>query len=193
MGVRRVRSGEPGARVVQDAGTRRVGAATLEIPKQLAADLDVRKLVDRIRVALAVRLRDPQGRFVSSAGRRGFYRWVTRGDARVRPEHRAREGLIYSWEFAPPDGHAGKPFGCRCKAELVPDSEAVRVTAIVGTTALASASVELVFEYAARYLAQRFGDQGRAVLQRVITEWMRDAVLSGDGVNTPQAVNTAPI
>jgi len=44
------------------------------------------------------------------------YRWSTSLDARVRPEHRAREGRIFSWSDAPADGHPGQPIRCRCVA-----------------------------------------------------------------------------
>ena len=44
------------------------------------------------------------------------YIWRTQGDDRVRPEHAARNGEIFSWDdpdVAPP----GSEFGCRCWAE----------------------------------------------------------------------------
>lgn len=47
------------------------------------------------------------------------YRWRTALDERVRPEHAAREGKIYSWDNPPSDGHPGEPIQCRCYAEPV--------------------------------------------------------------------------
>lgn len=44
------------------------------------------------------------------------YRWSTSLDARVRPEHRIREGKVFSWGDAPADGHPGQPIRCRCVA-----------------------------------------------------------------------------
>lgn len=47
------------------------------------------------------------------------YIWRTSRDARVRPEHAAREGKIFSWSRPPDDGHPGQPINCRCHAEPV--------------------------------------------------------------------------
>ena len=44
------------------------------------------------------------------------YRWSTSLDARVRPEHRVREGLVFAWKDPPEDGHPGEPIRCRCVA-----------------------------------------------------------------------------
>lgn len=49
------------------------------------------------------------------------YRWRTSLDERVREEHAAREGVIFSWDDPPPDGHPGEPIMCRCSAEPVLD------------------------------------------------------------------------
>lgn len=49
----------------------------------------------------------------------GQYIWRTVKDDRVRPEHAAREGQIFSWTDPPDDGHPGEAFGCRCWAEPV--------------------------------------------------------------------------
>ena len=45
------------------------------------------------------------------------YIWRTRDDDKVRPEHRANHGKIFSWDTPPPTGHPGESFGCRCWAE----------------------------------------------------------------------------
>ena len=43
------------------------------------------------------------------------YQWVTAGDARVRPSHRRKDGLIFAWVSPPPDtGHPGEDIQCRC-------------------------------------------------------------------------------
>lgn len=47
------------------------------------------------------------------------YRWRTKRDNRVRPEHAAREGKIFRWDSPPPDGHPGMAIRCRCKAQPV--------------------------------------------------------------------------
>ena len=44
------------------------------------------------------------------------YKWQTVGDNRVRPTHRANEGLIFSWQNAPATGHPGTAHRCRCSA-----------------------------------------------------------------------------
>lgn len=52
----------------------------------------------------------------TEAGIDGYY-WRTSRDERVRPLHAHREGIFFSWDKPPPDGHPGHPIGCRCDAE----------------------------------------------------------------------------
>lgn len=47
------------------------------------------------------------------------YTWRTSRDERVRSEHRARDGQIFTWSSPPPGGHPGEPVRCRCYAEPV--------------------------------------------------------------------------
>lgn len=47
------------------------------------------------------------------------YRWRGVLDSRERDEHVAREGMIFSWDKPPPDGHPGEPIRCRCGAEAI--------------------------------------------------------------------------
>lgn len=54
-----------------------------------------------------------------------FYRWRTRQDSRVRAEHRARHGRLFSWLYPPDGGHPGEDYGCRCWAESVSDDDVV--------------------------------------------------------------------
>lgn len=42
------------------------------------------------------------------------YIWRTKKDDRVRPEHREREGDIFSWDDPPEGGHPGEDYNCRC-------------------------------------------------------------------------------
>ena len=49
----------------------------------------------------------------------GRYVWRSSLDERVRPEHREREGKIFSWDDPPFDGHPGEPINCRCYAEPI--------------------------------------------------------------------------
>ena len=51
------------------------------------------------------------------------YKWITRGDDRVRPAHRSRNGRIFRWDKPPYDGHPGYPIMCRCIAEAYFDFE----------------------------------------------------------------------
>ena len=44
------------------------------------------------------------------------YIWRTKNDSRVRPTHRANEGIEFSWETPPATGHAGVAHNCRCVA-----------------------------------------------------------------------------
>ncbi len=45
------------------------------------------------------------------------YVWRTAGDHKVRPEHAANNGRVFSWDAPPPTGHPGDGFNCRCRAE----------------------------------------------------------------------------
>lgn len=49
------------------------------------------------------------------------YRWVTRGDTKVRKHHRERNNRVFNWSDPPFDGHPGHPVNCRCVAEAVLD------------------------------------------------------------------------
>ena len=42
------------------------------------------------------------------------YTWSTSQDERVRHSHRLRNGLFFSWDNPPSDGHPGIPIRCRC-------------------------------------------------------------------------------
>ena len=45
------------------------------------------------------------------------YKWLTAGDERVRPSHRANEGLVFFWDSPPANtGHPGEDVNCRCVA-----------------------------------------------------------------------------
>ncbi len=44
------------------------------------------------------------------------YVWTTSGDERVREEHAALEGQVFSWDNPPPPGHPGEDYQCRCTA-----------------------------------------------------------------------------
>lgn len=44
------------------------------------------------------------------------YMWDTSGDERVRPEHAALHGKIFSWDSPPSVGHPGQDIQCRCIA-----------------------------------------------------------------------------
>lgn len=48
------------------------------------------------------------------------YQWVSSGDERVRPTHRANNGRIFDWDKPPPvTGHPGEDYNCRCRAAPV--------------------------------------------------------------------------
>lgn len=47
------------------------------------------------------------------------YIWQTRGDDRVRPAHRVRNGNAFAWSQPPYDGHPGFAINCRCVAAPV--------------------------------------------------------------------------
>lgn len=57
----------------------------------------------------------------------GEYDWVTEGDSRVRPAHRALAGKRFSWASggAPGEGHPGQAPRCRCTAAAVVDRDQV--------------------------------------------------------------------
>lgn len=45
------------------------------------------------------------------------YAWRTARDNRVRDEHVLREGVEFSWDDPPEDGHPGEAINCRCEAQ----------------------------------------------------------------------------
>lgn len=47
------------------------------------------------------------------------YKWKDADDSRVRKEHAARDGVVFSWDTPPSDGHPGEPILCRCQALAV--------------------------------------------------------------------------
>lgn len=44
------------------------------------------------------------------------YVWVTQGDHKVRPEHAALHGEVFSWDHPSDEGHPGQAANCRCHA-----------------------------------------------------------------------------
>lgn len=78
-----------------------------------APSLVARDLVTQARVALSAQA-------AQVAGVR-LFRWRTKRDERVRPEHRALEGRVFDVSSgAPGVGLPGEPWGCRCSMEPVP-------------------------------------------------------------------------
>ena len=45
------------------------------------------------------------------------YIWRTKGDDKVRPSHKAREGKIFNKQVPPIDGNPGEEHDCRCWVE----------------------------------------------------------------------------
>lgn len=50
------------------------------------------------------------------------YQWMTSDDERVRRSHERLEGRIFRWDEAPPFGHPGQDFRCRCTSRAVLDA-----------------------------------------------------------------------
>ena len=55
------------------------------------------------------------------------YVWVTSNDERVREEHAANEGEIFSWDNPPETGHPGEDYQCRCVAQPYIDLDALEL------------------------------------------------------------------
>lgn len=47
------------------------------------------------------------------------FKWVTRGDGKVRPLHVTYGGKVFRWDKPPADGLPGFPINCRCTARSV--------------------------------------------------------------------------
>lgn len=52
--------------------------------------------------------------------------WVTKGDSKVRDEHRDRNGKVYTWAEGANGEFPGGPPNCRCHAQAVVDPDEVR-------------------------------------------------------------------
>ncbi len=112
-------------RVVEDIE----GVILRDVPAgKLHTDIaeDIARRLDIGKRKAALIARDQVGKFYGRVNRErqqsagfGRYRWQTVGDERVRPEHEARDGRIYSWDDPPSDGHPGEPVNCRCFPEPV--------------------------------------------------------------------------
>lgn len=61
------------------------------------------------------------------------YKWVTAGDERVRPTHRALSGQTFSWKNPPAEGHPGHPIQCRCIADPIIDINKIAMKPKAGT------------------------------------------------------------
>lgn len=46
------------------------------------------------------------------------FEWVTMGDNKVRPAHRALSGKVFKLDNPPSEGMPGEPYNCRCVAKL---------------------------------------------------------------------------
>lgn len=57
------------------------------------------------------------------------FTWRTVGDERVRPEHEALDGQVFSYAEPPEEGLPGEPVRCRCYADPVLESELAEVAA----------------------------------------------------------------
>lgn len=189
--------------MLHEAGTVSFGKhVTLTSPVQVAADLDVRKLLDLLRVAIEERLSREEApgaigqktdRETDAKAGREAYRWRTMRDERVRPEHRVREGRVFRWDADPPDGAPGIPFGCRCYAEVYDDRarrKSYRITAVVGSATAAGCEIRLVPHFID---AARWEIISREVIPPVVARWWAMAVpSSGDGVGTEANPNLGP-
>lgn len=103
----------------------RTGRTTREV----MASLQERYAVSRSRAELIAR--DQIGKLNGAITKQKqtrlgvtHYTWSTSLDARVRPEHRVREGRVFAWDAPPEDGHPGIAINCRCVAlAILPDDE----------------------------------------------------------------------
>ena len=88
----------------------------------IAARLAERGTVTESRAALIAR--DQVGKLYGAVNKQRQenlgvtrYVWRTARDNRVREEHEALEGEIFSWNNPPSEGHPGEPVNCRCYAD----------------------------------------------------------------------------
>ena len=110
-------------RVVEES--LRVGRRTRDIRERIAERFDITER----RAALIARdqLANLNGR-ITKARQEGLgikrFRWTTSGDDRVREEHEAIDGEVYTWASGhPTEGFPGQPINCRCVAIPVFDAD----------------------------------------------------------------------
>lgn len=70
------------------------------------------------------------------------YEWVTAGDERVRPAHRALNGRIFQWDKSPAEGHPGQPIQCRCIASPVINTNKIGMEPKAGTYDVVGEEIE---------------------------------------------------
>ena len=120
--------------LIKDLPTRTYGEIERLVQREVQAGAmhkDIAKLIQqRFRIAenrAKLIARDQVGKYygkVTEVRQRALgvekFIWRTANDERVRPEHEARDGVIYTWANAP-EGGPGQPVNCRCYAEPVLD------------------------------------------------------------------------
>ena len=96
---------------------RRYEDVAADIQKQLNATASRAKLIARDQMA---KVNAAITEAKQSALGIEEYEWVTAGDERVRPSHRANNGKIFRWDDPPSaTGHPGTDVACRCTARPI--------------------------------------------------------------------------
>lgn len=97
------------------------GAIRGTLGKDIAAQIKGRFQVTESRALLIAR--DQVSKFNSDLNQLrqteagiSKYMWQTAGDERVRSEHEANDGRVFSWNDPPATGHPGEDVNCRCVA-----------------------------------------------------------------------------
>ena len=105
----------------------RSGVMAGESPKSLAAKIQEAGGVTKRRATLIARDQIGKANAELTQYRQmdlviKDYTWITSHDERVRSSHRVRDGVQFSWDKPPEDGHPGMPIQCRCHASpIFPD------------------------------------------------------------------------
>ena len=104
------------------------------------------------------------------------YVWRTQRDTKVRPEHAANEGRLFSWDSPPATGHPAQDYNCRCEAvPYIPGETEYAGHEIIGSLASSYDKWAIVDFF------RHFYEGGEGAHRRLTSDIIRKAREAGEG------------